>query len=248
MKTYLIIEDEPLAAQALKGLVEELHPDWKLLDIMDSVEASVRYLSTQTPDLIFMDIHLADGLSFSIFDQLQPACPVIFTTAYDQYAIKAFQVNGFDYLLKPIMPSELIRALEKLDKQEQVNPDLKSLIQQFVKPKKEYKSRFLVRIADKLISIPIESIAYFYSDEKHTWLVQGKELYPIDFTLDHLEETLDPSVFFRLNRKVLASYSAISKIYNHLNGKLKIELSPTFESELFVSRERAREFKEWLDK
>jgi DNA-binding LytR/AlgR family response regulator len=248
MKSYLIIEDEPLAAEALKNLIQELRPEWTLLDTFDSVETSVRYLSTHSPDLIFMDIHLADGLSFSILEQQTSACPVVFTTAYDQYAIKAFQVNGFDYLLKPILPAELIRVLEKFDKQEQANPDLKSLIQQFTKPVKEYKSRFLVRIADKLISIPVEGISYFYSDEKHTWLVQGKELFQIDFTLDHLEESIDPGKFFRLNRKVLASYSSISKIYNHLNGKLKIELQPAFDSELFVSRERSREFKEWLDK
>ncbi|MCU0430669.1 MAG: LytTR family DNA-binding domain-containing protein [Cytophagaceae bacterium] len=249
MKRFIIVEDEPLAAQALRDLLLEMRPDWTLVASADSVQVAVEQLSQTAADIIFMDIHLSDGLSFSIFEKIKPQVPVVFTTAFDQYAIRAFQVNGFDYLLKPILPSELQRVLDKFEQNVHVSPsDLSKLLDQFNRPPREYKSRFLVKIADKLVSVPIESIAYFYSDEKHTWLAYGKELYPLEHTLDALESMVDPAKFFRLNRKVLASFSSIHKIYNHLNGKLKIELSPSFDQEIFVSREKAREFKEWLDR
>lgn len=249
MLRYLIIEDEPLAAKALQNLLTELRPSWYRLDVLDSIEASVKYLKTSIPDLIFMDIHLADGLSFKIFEKSKIDSPVIFTTAYDQYAVKAFKVNGLDYLLKPIEPQELKRAVEKFEESRKgAEVNIRALMEHFSKPAKEYKSRFLIKVADKLISIPTESVNYFFSDEKHTWLVQGKEHYPVDYTLEALEENLDPSEFFRLNRKIFAGYASIQKIFNHFNGKLKLELNPAFGEEVFVSRERAREFKEWLDK
>lgn len=246
----LLIEDEIPAAKRLSNLLKEMEPSAIILDTLDSVETSVKWLKVHAePDLVFMDIHLADGNSFLIFEQIEVKCPIIFATAYDEYAIKAFKVNSIDYLLKPIDKTELQSALTKFKNSRNTTEtiDFKQLINSIKNEKKEYKQRFLVRISDRLVPINTSDVCYFFAEDKMVFLQTEQNKYPIDFTLDQLEEMLDPKLFFRINRKYLGQAKAISKIFNHLNGKLKLVLTPNQEDEIYVSRERASDFKTWLD-
>lgn len=247
----LLIEDEIPAAKRLSNLLKEIEPSASILDTIDSVETAVKWLKIHAePDLIFMDIHLADGNSFLVFEQVELKCPIIFATAYDEYAIKAFKVNSIDYLLKPIDKTELQSALFKFKNSRDRNKsiDLKNLINSIKNEKKEYKQRFLVRISDRLVPINTVDVCYFFAEDKMVFLQTETHKYPIDFTLDQLEEMLDPQLFFRFNRKYFGQAKAISKIFNHLNGKLKLVLTPNQEDEIYVSRERASDFKDWLDR
>jgi len=246
----LLIEDEIPAAKRLNSLLKEMEPSAIILDTIDSVETSVKWLKIHAePDLIFMDIHLADGNSFLIFEQVELKCPIIFATAYDEYAIKAFKVNSIDYLLKPIEKTELQSAITKFKNSRNTSEtiDFKQLISSIKNKKKEYKQRFLVRISDRLVPINTTDVSYFFAEDKMVFLQTEQNKYPIDFTLDQLEEMLDPQLFFRINRKYLGQVKAISKIFNHLNGKLKLVLTPNQDDEIYVSRERASDFKTWLD-
>ena len=247
----LLIEDEIPAAKRLSNLLKEMEPSTIILDTIDSVETAVKWLKIHAePDLIFMDIHLADGNSFLIFEQIELKCPIIFATAYDEYAIKAFKVNSIDYLLKPIDKTELQSALTKFKNSRNTNEtlDFKQLISSIKNEKKEYKQRFLVRISDRLVPINTSDVCYFYAEDKMVFLQTEQNKYPIDFTLDQLEELLDPQSFFRINRKYFGQVKAISKIFNHLNGKLKLILTPSQYDEIYVSRERASDFKTWLER
>lgn len=244
----LIIEDEYLAFDRLSKMIQTLESSVHIVAHLDSIESAVLWLNTNPePDLILSDIHLADGSSFLIFDQVQVRCPIVFTTAYDEYALKAFTVNSIDYLLKPIKKEELQRALDKYKNQSAplnlINKTLGSLLA----PQKTYKERFLVKMGDKLISINSSEISYFVSEDKYVFLYHKGKKYPIDFTLEELEALLESKQFYKLNRKIIVHFNAIDKIYNHLNGKLKIELNPQLNEEVFVSREKAQEFKSWLD-
>lgn len=249
----LIIEDEKPAALRLSKMILAIRPAAEIIDVIDSVETAVAYLSNfNNLDLIFMDIQLADGLSFDIFRQVELKTPVVFTTAYDQYALKAFKVNSVDYLLKPIDPEELETAIVKYETQFQQNVSydigtINKLLESIAK--KEYKSRFLVRIGNQLTYINTTDIAYFKaSDGVVQAICKNKKSPIIDHTLDQLEQMIDPKEFFRISRKFLIGVQSIRNIHSYFNSRLKIDVDPSNKEEMIVSRDRVSFFKEWLDK
>jgi DNA-binding LytR/AlgR family response regulator len=251
----LIIEDEKLAANRLSGLIKGFDESAKIVGVLDSIKASVDWFASHPqPDLAFMDIQLADGLSFEIFDQAAVGCPVIFTTAFDEYALKAFKVNSIDYLLKPIDMDELSRAMEKFRhwhhdpaKPDTVAAPVMDLVLQMLT--KTFKSRFLVRAGEHIKTVPAEQVTFFYSMGKATFLntAENKE-YDIDYTLEELEGLLNPELFFRINRKYIVSMGAIKDIINYTNSRLKLKLVNSTDNEIIVSREKVSEFKNWLDR
>jgi len=246
----LIIEDERPAANRLRQLVLELLPNAEIFGHLDSITSAVKWLESNVfPDLIFCDIQLADGQSFEIFERVKISSPIIFTTAFDQYAIKAFKLNSVDYLLKPIDPKELAQAIQKFQRQ-QVKPafDLNQIRDLLSPQANNHKSRFLVKFGEKIQSVETFDISIFYSEEKVTFL-QTKEgrRYILDYTLDQLEGMLDPKKFFRLNRKYIASFTSIAEIHTYSNSRLKIRLANCEDKDVLVSREKVGEFKNWLD-
>lgn len=248
----VIIEDEAPAARRITQLIKECRPDAEILGPLDSVEAAIEWCSTHAaPDLAFMDIQLADGLSFEIFEATTIKCPVIFTTAYDEYAIKAFKVNSIDYLLKPINKVELAAAFDKFDQlKANATPavDISELVKNFSR-QNDYRTRFLVKQGQRLIPIDSKNVAYFFAEDKLVFLVTNdNHKYIVDYTLEQLEGQLNPQNFFRANRKVITTLGAVKDIHLSFNGKLKLYLKPDFtgKEEIFVSRERASDFKDWL--
>ncbi len=253
----LIIEDEAIAAQRIRQIVQEKIMDAQIVGHCDSVEGSIQFLSThQSPDLILMDIELVDGQSFEIFDEVAIKCPVIFTTAYDEFALKAFKVHSIDYLLKPIQAEELVSSIGKFRQLQQVYGtgsgfDAQQLVQQLrqlaAAPAGNYREHFLVRQGQKLLSIPAADVAYFYSEGRITFLKtwEGK-FYALEGSLEEVEQQVDPRIFFRSSRKYLTARKAIGNVYVHFNGKFKITLKPATTDDVFVSRDRAPEFKKWL--
>jgi DNA-binding LytR/AlgR family response regulator len=246
----LLIEDEPASAQRLKKLIEEIEPDVVVLDILDSISSSVEWLNTHTePDLVLSDIHLADGLSFEIFRQVSLSCPVIFTTAFDQYAIQAFKLNSIDYLLKPIKRTELAEALKKFRKMQAAAPqfDLSQLAAMMGKQEKEYLKRVIIRLGHQIKVVEIKDVAYFYIDEKIVFGVTfNKDRYPMDLSLDQLEKQLDPERFSRINRAFIISLESIDTMITYSKARIKIKLKPPCELESITSTERSAEFREWL--
>ena len=247
----LIIEDEAPAAKQLTKLLAKLDPSVSVIETLDSVESSTAWLRVfPMPDAIFMDIQIADGLSFDIFNQVEITCPVVFTTAFDQYAIKAFRVNALDYLLKPMDEDELATVLTKLKQKQapQYSIDfLQNLVPQFTKPIAEFKSRFMIKQGTALSFVAIQDIAFFFSEDglTHFYSIHNKK-HLIEQTLDELENQLNPSDYFRINRKIIVSIKSIKKISPHFNSRLKLELTPQYLDEIFVARERVADFKTWL--
>ena len=253
----LIIEDESLAAERLKNLLTEIDPSIEVVQILKSVEASLKWFDhNDEPDLILSDIQLLDSLSFDIFSQREIKCPIIFTTAFNQYAIQAFEVNSVDYLLKPVQKEKLSTALEKFNTQQSgsvvshLTPDDLEKIALMVKnTQPEYKSRFLVKLGQKIRAIPIEKIAYFFTKDKLTFLVTNTgDKYPLDNSLEEIDQLLDPNIFFRLNRKFVAKINAVKEIHPYFKGRLKIELSPPIDNDIVISSDKTPSFKKWLDK
>jgi DNA-binding LytR/AlgR family response regulator len=251
MIRVLLIEDEQPAAKRLSKMITEIASDFEIIQVCDSIESAVSFLKIAAlPDLIFLDIQLGDGISFEIFKQIEVACPVIFTTAYDEYIFRAFELNSIDYLMKPIHKEELARSVDKFRKLNQAQKSdwqfISSLLQ---KENAAYKQRFLVSSGANLITVKTTEVAYFYSVERSTFLTstQGKS-YALDFSLDKLEEMLSPKEFFRVNRQFLVSLSAIKKINVLSKSRMKIILEPLSNDEVFVSNARAHEFRIWLDK
>lgn len=255
--TILLIEDEAPAARRLAKLLAEAEPEATVLPVLDSIAGAVRWFESQPPpDLLFCDIQLSDGLSFEIFQQTDVRCPVVFTTAYDEYALRAFRVNSIDYLLKPIDSEKLAESLAKYRRlrasfgapgESGLQPVLEKLLTTLRRAEPAHRDRFLVAFRDRLLSVNVGEIAYFFSEQKTTRLVtHGGKIYPLDLTLEEVEADLDPRRFFRLNRQVLACPAAIAAVFTHFNGKLKLDLTPSYGDDLFVSRERAGEFKRWL--
>ena len=249
MKT-IIIEDENLTAKRLQSLLHKYDPAIEVLAILPSVQDSVAWLqNNEAPDLIFMDIHLEDDLAFRIFDQVQLKVPVIFTTAYDEYMIQAFKVNSIDYLLKPVNYDELVQALEKYKSlhDQFAKPDMEKLLQLIGKKDPEYKSRFMITVGTKIRSIETHEIAYFYSEDKLTFMVtkEGQSL-PIDFSLEKLATLLNPRDFFRISRQFIVSFPSIQNVHTYIKGKLKLDLIPKSKFEVLVTGDRMTEFKEWL--
>lgn len=252
MKT-LIIEDERAAARNLKALLAEVAPQMEILDVVDSISESIDWFGNHAmPELIFMDIHLADGSAFEIFGHVDITCPIIFTTAYDEYALKAFKVNSIDYLLKPIDRSDISNALDKLERL-QKDPDGKAEhnytpIIQALKREESYKTHFLVPIkGDKLLPISVEMILFFHIDEGvvKAVLTDGKG-YIFPQTLDELSDCLNPALFFRVNRQYLISRSAVQDIDLWFNGRLSVNLKVPVKEKILVSKARVSEFKDWF--
>jgi DNA-binding LytR/AlgR family response regulator len=242
----LLIEDELPAARQLTKLIQTARPAFRILETLDSVAGTVSWLRNfPAPDLIFMDIQIADGLSLDIFSKIEIKSPVIFTTAFDHFAIQAFKVNAVDYLLKPVEPEELEKAIQKVEQQKTPLADLQALTRLLVPA--SYKERFLVKTGQHMSYVETPEIAFFRSSEGLTqaYTFQGKKHF-IDHTLEELERLLDPRAYFRVNRSMLLRIQAIQKIHPHLNGRLKLDIQPQAPEELFVSRDRAGEFKEWL--
>lgn len=254
MLNVLIIEDEKPAAEWLGQLIKKLNRPIAVSAVLDSVTAAVEWFSKNpAPDLAFMDIQLADGLSFGIFDQVKVPCPVIFTTAYQEYAIKAFKVNSIDYLLKPISFSELESAIRKFEDQRAAQQELPELTAEILGKVKElirnpYKSRFVIKVGEHLKSIPVEDILFFYSLEKATYLCTSEhKTYLVDYSLDRISEMIDEQRFFRINRKYILSSQSIADIVFYSNSRLKIKLKKPDEEPIIVSRDKVSAFKEWLD-
>lgn len=255
----LIVEDEELAAEGLMQNLRRIAAKVEILAVLDSVREAVRWFSENPmPELAFFDIQLADGLSFSIFEQCQITCPIIFTTAYDEYALRAFKVNSIDYLLKPFEVEDLRKALEKwrlLSGSNVPQPDaeiIRLLMQQMSSQIRQpsYKTRFMVKIGDHLHSLNSGEIDYLYSENKIVWLRhQNGRKYLIDYTLEQLEEMLDPQDFFRINRKYILSIGAIKSVAAYTNSRLKVLLKePPDTEEVLISREKVEAFKGWLGK
>jgi DNA-binding LytR/AlgR family response regulator len=247
----LIIEDEEPAALRLKKLVNEVEPEAKILDILVSVKSAVQWLkSNPHPDLILMDINLADGLSFEIFSKTEIDVPVIFITAFDEYALRAFKVNSIEYLLKPVKREDLISAINKYKKlhtgKSEV-PDLKMLLETLKEKQEPYKKRFLIRFGEHIKTIDISQVAYFYTEEKINFLkTKDDRTYPVEYNLDKLESILDPERFFRINRQFIISIDSITDMFSYSKSRVKINLSPPINLDTIVSTERSPHFKEWL--
>jgi DNA-binding LytR/AlgR family response regulator len=248
----IIIEDELPALRRLSKMLLELMPETEILGSADTIDGAVAlFQQHKDAQLALMDIELADGQSFEIFNRIAVHIPIIFTTAYDEFALKAFKVNSIDYLLKPIDPDELKQALEKFKKLQTPSNtvNLQELLVSFnQKTEANFKQRFLVKMGQKYLSINISEVAFFNANEKVVYLVtKDQKKYIIDYTLDELEGMVEPKAFFRLNRQYLSKIDAIESISSYFNGKLKIQLNPNVVDEVLVSRERASEFKQWLN-
>lgn len=256
----LIIEDEELAVRKLTRLLQEVDSSLRVVGTAPSVRASVQWLDRHTrgqpdfPDLILMDIELADGQSFEIFEQTTVTAPVIFTTSYDEYALRAFKVNSIDYLLKPIKRHELEASLEKhrkLSKEFAPAVSIDALVQQLrqqVAPA-GYRPRFLVRYLSQWVPVEVGDIAFFCSESGVSLLrTKSNQKFTLDYTLDELEAMLEPTQFFRANRQYIVSVGSVQQIHPYFNNKLKLTLKPGTDDEVLVSRERATEFKKWMGK
>ncbi len=250
MKT-IIIEDEQLAARRLEAMVKTIDPSIEIVTKLESIAESVEWFKNNNhPDLIFLDIHLEDGLSFSIFDQVNVNVPIIFTTAFDEYAIKAFKLKSIDYLLKPIIQDDLERAINKYrdwgEKQQVVN--LTELYKLMTVKEKTYRESYSVVVGQKLKSIEVKDIAYFFSTSGITFVaMNSKNQYSVDQSLDNLLEELDPKQFFRINRQYLVSLNSIANIHIFPKSRLKLELNPPITESVFVSLDKVVDFKKWVD-
>ncbi len=250
----LIIEDEPAATRRLVKMIKIADPFVEIIGQLDSVSSSIKWLQCNPqPDLIFLDINLGDGISFSIFDEVEINCPVIFITAYDEYAIKAFKHNSIDYLLKPVKQEELDFSIAKLrklraDYGRSQQQNIQGLLENLKVPHNTWKKRFIVNFGEKIKAIDCQEIAYFTILEKSTFLVTlHNDSYGINYSLEQLEELLDPSIFFRINRKFIVSFSAIRNMWSYSRSRVKIHLEPLPSEDVIVSTDRSADFKDWLN-
>ena len=246
----LLIEDEDPAAKRLQKMLKEIEPDAEVSDNIVSIASAIKWFNENTlPDLIISDIQLSDGLSFEIFKAVEILCPVIFTTAYDQYAIEAFQVNSIDYLLKPIKKEELTNAIVKYKKIKPAAPsiDINQLLKTFNNPAAAYKQRLVVRYGEHIKTINIDEVAFFYTEDKINFITtkEGRR-FAIDFNLDAIETMLDPKVFFRINRQYIISIQSIAEMFTYSKSRVLIKLNPPAKHETVVSTERSADFKLWL--
>lgn len=255
----LIVEDEDLAVKKIQKTLAEVDGDAEVIGVTDSIQSTVNWLEkNDTPDLILMDIELSDGQSFEIFNKTKVKSAVIFTTSYDEYALKAFKVNSIDYLLKPVQKEELRAALEKFKtvsatykpaEKNEINMDaLVKELQQKLQPK-EYRKRFLVKHGQKLVSIETEDIAYFFSDGRLNFFKTfDNRKFVVDYTMDELEDMLDPQRYFRISRSFYISVASIDQIHDYFGNRLLLQLKPTVDKETIVSREKVTDFKKWMGK
>jgi len=263
----VIIEDEIIAAQNLKRLIHQINSDIQIVAILQSIEDSIKWFSSETmPDLVFLDIHLSDGSAFAIFEKVNISAPIIFTTAYDEYALRAFKVNSIDYLLKPIDHSELKHAIEKYTRvsassntnintntntiSNTINPDYLNIFSEiFLELKKEkgsYKSNFLLPFKDKFIPLSINKIAYFYSENKIAKIVTtDNQIFYENSSLDEIYKQIDPSLFFRANRQFIVSHKSIKDISSWFDNRLSIGLCVPTPENIIISRNKVAEFRNW---
>jgi DNA-binding LytR/AlgR family response regulator len=249
----LILEDEERTARTTITLLSQHHTEAQVLAIIPSVSKAAQWLANNpSPDLILTDIHLEDSLVFKLFEEVNITCPVIFITAFNEYMIHAFKVNGIDYLLKPLQSEALISALHKYKTLQSHFSDVnyRAILKNIdLQKSPEYKDRFMITAGTKLFTVEAGDIAYFILDAKVTHLVTHKgQKFVVNYSLDDLAELLDPKVFFRINRQCLASINSIDNASHFSTGKLKVKLNPTSDEELFVSGDRVPRFKEWLGK
>jgi len=245
----LIIEDEKPAADRLIKMIHEMDPTIEIPATLVSIKSSVDWLmKNPAPDVVMMDIHLADGQSFEIFSRVRITSPVIFTTAYDEHALDAFKVNSIDYLLKPIKSEELKRAMDKLKNLTTFNTQqVEKIISQFGTKQKEYQKRMVIRFGDTIKMVDIMDVAYFYTEDKINYLcTSGNLRYPTDHNLDELEHLLDPAIFFRINRQFIININAIDKMLAWSKSRVKVLLKPSTTEDTIVSTERSPHFKDWL--
>lgn len=248
----IIIEDEKLSAEHIENLLKRIDPAMKVIAKYDSVKGAVAGIQKgEKADLLFVDIHLADGLSFEIFSKVSIDTPVIFTTAYNEYAIKAFKVNSVDYLLKPIGIEELRAAVEKFKRlnKDEYTKLVENIAASYQNITKQHKARFMVKMGDTIVSVKTDDVEHFVSEDGLVLLVSNSgKRFPVDYTLDQLEELVGTETFFRINRKVLICINAIQKVSSYFNSRLKITANLLEDEAAVVSRERVNEFKQWLDK
>lgn len=249
----LLIEDEDPAAKRLQKMLKEIEPAAIIPEHIVSVSSAIKWLKeNEAPDLIISDIQLSDGISFDIFKKINTQCPIVFTTAYDQYAIDAFKVNSIDYLLKPVKKEELLTAINKfknLKNTQTQSFDINKLLQSFnAASATTYKNRFIVRYGEHIKTINIQDVAYFYTEDKINFLTtkEGRR-YTIDFNLDTLETMLNPQVYFRINRQYIIGIHSITEMFAYSKSRVLVKLNPPTKQETVVSTERSGDFKLWLD-
>ncbi|MBK7306260.1 MAG: response regulator transcription factor [Chitinophagaceae bacterium] len=247
----LVLEDEEQALQRLQKIIGKVIPEATILGTAVSIEEAINWFEyNPMPDLIFMDIQLADGTSFQIFNKIKITCPVIFTTAYESYALQAFKVNSIDYLLKPLDEADVKKAIDKLKLLQKSAPeviDYAGILNTLKTAQKKYKDRFIIKLGDTIKSLSITDIAYFYTENKSNFVCtnEGKRL-PIDFTLDQLEEMLNPKNFFRINRQFIIGHHAIDEMKAHSRSRIIVRLSPPYKDPAVVAIDRAIDFRNWL--
>ena len=245
-----IIENEVLSQEKLISLLHSIDSSIEVIAKLESVKESIEWLKNNTPDILFVDVELNDGISFQIFDHIQVKCPIIFITAYDQYAIRAFQISSLDYLLKPIQKDSLASSLIKFYKNKSQDALLMDYQLQETRQvyRHKYKSRFMTKIGDVYNFIPVKDIAFFYLDRGGTALVTWtNKKYYIDYNLDELESTLDPDYFYRINRSFINHIDSIEQVIRFSNRRLKIVIKNNEDKEVIMSREKVTDFKSWLD-
>lgn len=251
---FLIIEDEPNAARHLQDMITECRPMARFGPFIDSVEAAVIYLGEHAVDLIFLDVHLSDGHAFDVFEKVEVVCPVIFTTAYDQYAVKAFEVNSIDYLLKPMNKERVGKALEKFDRQSRGNQSggldeaYLDRLHKLFSARDDYKQSFLIPYKDKLLPVPVKDFAWFEIQQS---VVTGTRLDGVihvleERSLEELAKFLDPRQFYRANRQFLINRLALKEVVQYFNGKLLVKMAPQPAEKVIISREKVTQFKKWV--
>ena len=255
----LIVEDEDLAVKKLKKTLFSVDESATVVGEADSIKSTVNWLQTNpAPDLILMDIELADGQSFEIFNHVEVKSPVIFITSYDEYALKAFKVNSVDYLLKPVQKEDLHAALDKFRQMKKIyNSEPESAISLDVLVKqlqqklqtKEFRKRFLVKHGQKLVSVEVDEIAYFFSDGRLNFFkTNDNRKFVVDYTMDELNDMLDPEKYFRISRSFFIAVNSVAQIHDYFGNRLLLNLKPETDKEAIVSREKVTEFKNWLGK
>ncbi|MFB6317940.1 LytR/AlgR family response regulator transcription factor [Saccharicrinis sp. FJH54] len=252
MNRILIVEDEKPAANRISTLLREIDPDAEIAGFTDSVSGTIQWLNQHPhPDLILLDIQLGDGLSFDIFRTIETDSFIIFTTAYDEYALKAFQLNSVDYLLKPVKKADLAAAYEKFMRFKGTPQIFKveEIVNFIEKQKSSFKSRFIINIGNKLVTVETKQIACFHTLEKNTFLTtfEGKN-YPVDFSLDNIEKMVNPDLYFRINRQTLLHFDAIKTIHVMSKSRIKLDLNIELDSDTYVSFAKSPEFRKWLDR
>ena len=252
MNRILIVEDEKPAANRISSLIKEVDPNAEIAGFTDSVSGTVQWMNQNPhPDLILLDIQLGDGLSFDIFRTVQTDSFIIFTTAYDEYALKAFQLNSVDYLLKPVKKTDLAVAYEKFTRFKGLpRPfNIQEIVNYIEKQKNNFKSRFIINIGNKLITVETRNIACFHTLGKSTFLTtfEGKN-YPVDFSLDAVEKMVDPETYFRINRQTLLHFDAIKTIRVMSKSRIKLDLNIDLDEDTYVSFAKSPDFRKWLDR